>query len=211
MGDDEQDEEPERGGAGTEKKGNRIRPRERYRALIDILDEGQTLIAIGDRKARFALMILAAFNAAIIVGGSMSYKLMSDLPDEIKIACGAAMFFYGITAIYFFILAIDSIRPRKAPVSSMHIAAGTTDTAGLRFYLDIVKHRADDYWDQIRSMDYDRLNRELAYQVHAVSSLIASKYNTLATLYLGMRILTLGAAVILVGVAGSVSAYYFFR
>ncbi|MBI4179457.1 hypothetical protein HY522_08560 [bacterium] len=193
------------------KKGNRIRPRERYRALIDIIDEEQVLIAFGDRKARFALMILAAFNAAVIIGGSFVYRAVEDLPDAIRLSCLGFMFLYGITAIYFFLLAIDALRPRKAPVASSDLAAGDRGGAGLRFFLDIVKHRKEDYWEQIQAMDYDRLNRELSYQVHGLAHLITAKYDVLEHLYRGMRILTIGAAALLVAVAGSSSAIFLFQ
>ena len=207
---DEEQDESERG-EDKGKKGNRIRPRERYRALIDILDEEQVLIAMGDRKARFALMILAAFNAAIIVGGSLAYRVVAALPAFVQILCAAVLLGYGMIAVYFFLLAIDALRPRKAPVASQDLAAGTRDTAGLRFFMDIVKHRKDDYWEQIRTMDYERLNREMAYQVYGLASLISAKYDTLAHLYSGMRILTVGAAALLVAAAGSASAIYLFK
>lgn len=208
MEDDEQDEpEAEREGV-KEKKGNRIRPRERYRALIDILDEEQVLIAIGDRKARFALIILAAFNAAIIIGGSFAYKAAAELPRFAQLLCAAALLSYAITAVYFFLLAIDALRPRKAPVASHDLVTGTSDTAGVRFFRDIMKHRKDDYWDQIRTMDYDRINRELACQVYGLAGLIAAKYDALEHLYRGMRLLTLGAAALLVAASGSASAVY---
>ena len=208
MSDEEQDE-PEREPEEAGKKGNRIRPRERYRMLIDILDEHQALIAIGDRKARFALMILAAFNAAIIVGGTMGYRAMSELPEFSRVLCLAALFSYGLTAIYFFILAIDALRPRKAAVSSADLAVGTHDNSGLRFFGEILRHKKDDYWTQVQEMDYPRVNRELAYQIHGLANLIRTKYDAIATLYSGMRILTLGAAAIIVIVAGAVSALYF--
>lgn len=208
MEDDEQDE-TERADSDKGQKGNRIRPREKYRVLIDILDEHQALIAIGDRKARFALMILAAFNAAIIVGGTMGYKAMSDLPEFARVLCLAALLSYGLTAIYFFILAIDALRPRKAPVSSADLAVGTHDSSGLRFFGEILRHKKDDYWTQIQELDYPRVNRELAYQIHGLANLIRMKYDAIAHLYSGMRILTLGAAAIIVIVAGAVSAFYF--
>lgn len=206
MSEEEEQDDPERDGEAAGKKGNRIRPRERYRALIDILDEEQAMIMMGDRKARFALMILAAFNAAIIIGGSFAYRAATDLPEAVRTLYVLTMLVYGLTAIYFFLLAIDSIRPRKAVVASKDLSAGIRDTAGLRFYVDIAKHRKEDYWEQIREMDYDRLNRELAYQVHGLAGLIANKYDTLANLYRGMRILTLGAAAIIVAAAGAASA-----
>lgn len=208
MSEEDQDE-AERPGEDRGQKGIRIRPRERYRVLIDILDEHQNLIAIGDRKARFALMILAAFNAAIIVGGTMGYKALSGLPDSARLMCLAALLAYGLTAIYFFILAIDALRPRKAAVSSADLAVGTHDNSGLRFFGEIVRHKKDDYWAQIQDMDYPRVNRELAYQIHGLAHLIRAKYDTIATLYIGMRILTFGAATIIVVAAGAVSAFYF--
>lgn len=211
MEDDEQEEPEAEREEGKEKKGNRIRPRDRYRALIDIMDEEQALIAMGDRKARFALVILAAFNAAIIIGGSFAYRAATGLPEMLKVIYLGAMLAYGLTAIYFFLLAIDALRPRKAPVASHDLSTGTRDTAGLRFFREISQHRKDDYWEQIREMDYERLNREMAYQIHGLASLIAAKYDSLEHLYRGMRILTLGAAALIVAVAGSGTAMVLFQ
>lgn len=202
---EEREREDEKGG-----KGNRIRPRERYRMLIDILDEMQVLIAMGDRKARFALMILAAFNAAMIVGGTMSFRFSLTLPTGVWLAGMAAFLAYGLTAIYFFVLAIDSLRPRKAKVAPAGTSAGDAKAPGIRFYADIIRRGNDEYWETVRGMDYELMNRELSNQVYGMANLIRAKYDALAHLYAGMRILTLGAAGLLVAAAGSGTAVYLF-
>ena len=128
---------------------------------------------------------------------NIEHNLVYDSPSE------------TLEPIYFFILAIDALRPRKAAVSSADLAVGTHDNSGLRFFGEILRHKKDDYWTQVQEMDYPRVNRELAYQIHGLANLIRTKYDAIATLYSGMRILTLGAAAIIVIVAGAVSALYF--
>src|SRR5437868_11915883 len=45
-------------------------PWQRYKALSDTLDAEQDLVDLADHKARFALIILGALNAAIIIGAT---------------------------------------------------------------------------------------------------------------------------------------------
>jgi uncharacterized protein YjiK len=177
---------------------------ERYRALTDAVDEANDLVDLADHKARFALVIMAAINVVLF----FSANALDPLKHRslwLQILLGAYLLAYVLTALYFFLQAIESLRPRKsqpqveAPVDQSSIE---DFPLGIRFYEDILRRNVDAYkkaWQEVR---IGQLNAELAVQAHALAAINLIKYAALRRLYMGLKIMLL-MAVGLVALGGT--------
>ena len=167
---------------------------ERYRALTDALDEAIDLVDLADHKARFALVIMAAVNVVLFFS--------ADAPDPLKArrsrcssSSASTSLVYILVALYFFLQAIESLRPRKSqPQVPPATQTGIEEfPLGIRFYEDILRRDVDDYkkaWQEVR---IGQLNAELAVQAHALAQINRAKYAALRRLYKGLQIMTLMA------------------
>jgi uncharacterized protein YjiK len=174
---------------------------ERYRALTDVLDEQVDLVDLADHKARFALVIMAALNVLLFFVATRT-DIVEDLPGSSHVWLAGYLFIYVLVALYFFLQAVESLRPRKeqphAPEPGEHLPEETP--MGIRFYEDILGRDVGSYRRAWRDVGIGQLTGELAIQAHAMAAINRAKYNALRRLYMGLKILTL-MAVGLVGVA----------
>ena len=167
---------------------------ERYRALTDALDEAIDLVDLADHKARFALVIMAAVNVVLFFSADALDPLRSQ-SFVLQIVLGVYLLVYILLALYFFMQAIESLRPRKsqpqvAPADQSDIEEFPL---GIRFYEDILRRDVDSYkkaWSEVR---IGQLNAELAVQAHALAAINRVKYAALRKLYKGLQIMTLMA------------------
>jgi hypothetical protein len=171
---------------------------ERYRALTDVLSEALDLVDLADHKARFALIILTAINAIILLLGART-DVIKDLPEGIRPWMLGGFIFYILVSLYFFFQAIESLRPRK---SQPHVRyAGESGLEehplGIRFYEDILGRDVEAYRRAWREVKIGQLNAELAVQAHALAQINQAKYNALRRLYRGLQIMILMATVLL--------------
>jgi hypothetical protein len=171
---------------------------ERYRALTDVLSEALDLVDLADHKARFALIILTAINAVILLLGART-DVIRDLPEGIRPWIVAGFVLYILTSLYFFFQAIESLRPRK---SQPHVRyAGESGLEehplGIRFYEDILSRDVEAYRRVWREIKIGQLNAELAVQAHALAQINQAKYSALRRLYRGLQIMILMATVLL--------------
>lgn len=174
-------------------------PWQRYKALSDVLDSEQDLVDLADHKARFALLIMGALNAGVFFAsarapaGTLSGAGLGHW-------VGGALLVYAISALYFFVQAIEALRPRgKAGARPLPPEATPDVPMGVRFYHDILARSLDEYqrlWSQLR---VDNLNAELCGQIHVVAGINRAKYAALRRLYTGLKVMTVQAAVVLFG------------
>jgi uncharacterized protein YjiK len=167
---------------------------ERYRALTDALDEAIDLVDLADHKARFALVIMAAVNVVLFFSADALDPLKSK-SFALQIVLGIYLFLYVLIALYFFLMAIESLRPRKSQpqVTPVDQAGIEEFPLGIRFYEDILRRDVDTYkkaWQEVR---IGQLNAELAVQAHALAEINQAKYAALRKLYKGLQIMTLMA------------------
>lgn len=167
---------------------------ERYRALTDALDEAIDLVDLADHKARFALVIMAAVNVVLFFSADALDPLKSK-SFALQIVLGIYLFLYILIALYFFLQAIESLRPRKSQpqVAPAEHADIEEFPLGIRFYEDILRRDVDSYkkaWQEVR---IGQLNAELAVQAHALAEINRAKYTALRKLYKGLQIMTLMA------------------
>jgi uncharacterized protein YjiK len=174
---------------------------ERYRALTDVLDESIDLVDLADHKARFALVIMAALNVLLFFVATRT-DIVEDLPGTTHVWLAGYLVIYVLVALYFFMQAIESLRPRKSQpqVQYQGPAAAQEHPLGIRFYEDILGRDVESYRQAWRDLRFGQLNNELAVQAHALAAINHAKYQALRRLYMGLKILTV-MAVGLVGVA----------
>lgn len=180
------------------KEFKRAGPWERYKALLDAVKESQDLVDLADHKARFALLIMGALNAAIIIIGTRS-DLLSSLPPNLKLWLYTYFGVYAIIAIYFLVQAIESLRPRSIPdVALRGTVSEKEESLGLRFFVDALRYDTPTYLKAWQSVRVSQLNAELATQLHTLARINKAKYNAVAKLYLGLQAITVLTAGLLI-------------
>ena len=137
-------------------------PWERYRALVDSLEEAQDLVELADRKARFALVIMGALNIAFFFLATRT-ELVDYLPSWLRPFLGFYLLVYAGVALFFFLEAIESLRPRRFRPHVPYPGEGGPDhyPEGLRYYEDIVLRDLEAYRRAWRDVRFGQLNAEL--------------------------------------------------
>lgn len=170
---------------------------ERFRILLEVVDQQRNVVEIADHKARYALIILGVLNAIIFVllgrGG-----VFQELPEPLKPWLVGVITLYAALTFAFVLHAIDCLRPRQiGGRGSVHRAG----VPGLLFWEGIVQHDREAYrqeWDSVRM---DLLNAEAILVAHRLSQLVQAKYRALHRLYAGLVVLVFLCTVLLVAYA----------
>ena len=167
-------------------------PRERYRALVDSLEEAQDLVELADRKARFALVIMGALNIAFFFLATRA-EIVDYLPVRLRPFLGFYLLLYAAVALFFFLEAIESLRPRRFRPSLSYPGEGGPEhyPQGLRYHEDIVQRDIEAFRQAWREVRFGQLNAELSVQNHVMARINVDKYRSLRRLYGGLRVLTL--------------------
>ena len=208
-GDDQRDGKKDKGKKKQkrEKESRAANGWQRYRALHDTLKEAQDLIDLADHKARFALIIMGALNAAILILATRS-DLISRLSGPAQLWLYLYFSLYAVIAVYFFVQAIESLRPRS---DSLRPKPGfATDPAaanerakslGVRFFSDALRYDLPEYVSAWQNVSVSQLNEEIAIQLYTVARINKAKYNAIAKLYSGLQAITLLTWGLLVAIA----------
>jgi uncharacterized protein YjiK len=175
---------------------------ERYRALVDSLEEAMDLVELADRKARFALVIMGALNVAFFFVSTRT-DLVNEVPLRLRPFLAFYLLLYAGVALFFFLEAIEALRPRRfRPHLPYPGEAGPEHyPEGLRYYEDIVGRDLEAYRRAWREVNFGRLNAELAVQNHVMARINLDKFRSLRRLYGGLRVLTVMAGGLLAIVA----------
>lgn len=196
--DKDKDRDKDKDKKKKKKEFKRAAPWERYKALLDAVKESQDLVDLADHKARFALMIMGALNAAIIILGTRA-EVLSSLPPNLKLWLYTYFGVYAIIAIYFLVQAIESLRPRSVPDLALRgTVSEKEESLGLRFFVDALRYDTPTYLKAWQSVRVSQLNAELATQLHTLARINKAKYNAVAKLYLGLQAITVLTAGLLI-------------
>jgi hypothetical protein len=182
-------------------------PWERYRTLVDTLEEAMDLVELADRKARFALVIMGALNIAFFFLVTRA-ELIDVLPALLRPFLGFYLLLYAGVALFFFLEAIEALKPRRfRPHLPYPGEAGPEHfPEGLRYYEDIVLRDLEAYRRAWREVRFGQLNAELAVQNHVMARINSDKFRSLRRLYGGLRVLTVLAGGLLAVLALSMLA-----
>jgi hypothetical protein len=171
---------------------------ERYRALNDSLDEAYEQIDLGNREARFALILMGGLNAALIVLASRS-PLPASLSGIQRTCITGLLLIYVIVAVRFLLQAIDALRPGKfRPQLGGWLADSEDFPRGVRYYEDVIERDAAAHWRAWQEVRIGQLNAELAVQFHSLCQKNEHRHIAVRRLYSGLRIMT----ILLAGLAG---------
>lgn len=168
-------------------------PDSRYRAQINAMKAAQDLLEMGDRKARFALVVMSVLNAVLVLlvarGGESFLPSVGPLAVIVQFELAA----YVLVTVFYVLQAIQALRPR-----GMRHPAGTTlpsvvepgHSMRVLFHADVVARSDSEYralWDQLRM---DNLTTELADSLHVLAHITQKKYEALDRLYVGLIVMS---------------------
>ena len=171
---------------------------ERYRALNDTMDEAYELVGIANREARFAAILMGALNASVVLLVTRP-EVQLTIPPGFKPWMGLVLIVYASVAVYFFLSAIEILRPRRyRPKLDHPDLEAEAKPAGVRYYEDIILRNAEAHWAAWRNVRIGQLNAELALQVHSLALVNKSKYTAVQRLYAGLRLMTVIVAAVII-------------
>jgi hypothetical protein len=171
---------------------------ERYRALNDTMDEAYELVGIANREARFAAILMGALNASVVLLVTRP-EVQLTIPPAFKPWMGLVLIVYASVAVYFFLSAIEILRPRRyRPRLDHPDLEAEAQPAGVRYYEDIILRNAEAHWAAWRNVRIGQLNAELALQVHSLALVNKSKYTAVQRLYAGLRLMTVIVAAVII-------------
>jgi uncharacterized protein YjiK len=182
-------------------------PWERYRTLVDTLEEAMDLVELADRKARFALVIMGALNISFFFLVTRA-ELIDVLPAALRPFLGFYLLSYAGVALFFFLEAIEALKPRRFRPQLQYPGDSGAEhfPEGLRYYEDVVLRDLEAYRRAWREVRFGQLNAELAVQNHVMARINSDKFRSLRRLYGGLRVLTLLAGGLLAVLALSMLA-----
>jgi hypothetical protein len=161
-----------------------LQPWERYRALIDHYDSLQDAAEHGDKKTRFALLILGSLNAINLViamrGDTIGLLRVSGAPSVVYLAC------YALVSLGCCFFAITALRPRASRTDATY---GPHGTQPLRFPQPVLTQTLDEYCENWRTAEVGRLTHELASLVFFTARGNADKIKALRRVYVGLYVL----------------------
>lgn len=174
-------------------------PSDRYKALMDAVKQSQNLIELGDKKARFALVIMSVLNAIVVLIAIRGGEAIIPSSGLWGLLAGAELAAYVVVTVYYVSQAISALRPRGVGPPPSALPTEVLPEASMRvlFYADIVGRDRASYrqlWERLRM---DNLTAELADQLHTLSWINQQKFSALDRLYFGLRVMTVMIAVLL--------------
>jgi hypothetical protein len=192
---------------GPEKKSRKatedrpLDPWERYRVLEDILEGQSDLAQMADRKTRFALLIMGTLNAVNLVIVTRP-NLFPGEKTLTGVSLGLYVVSYAALSIYFFVQAIEALRPRARallePVQSL--GQDADGLPGLRFIGNAVAMTAEQYHDAWRRIEVADVTREMALHVQLLARVNTEKYRALDRVFAGLIALTIFTSVLITAI-----------
>jgi hypothetical protein len=168
---------------------------ERWRILMDVVDEGRRVAELADHKARYALVVMGVLNAGVFLVLSKAHLLSGPASELQPWLIGFLVVYAGLTCLFVF-HAIDCLRPRR--LSATPPAKNPRGPRGLLHWEFIKDCELEDYRHAWSDARMDQLNNEVVVIAHHLARLIAAKYGALGRLYWGLAVLVVFAALQLV-------------
>jgi hypothetical protein len=171
---------------------------ERYRALVDANDEAYEQIDVTNREARFALILMGALNAVVLVLLTRADAVSALSPTERYWVVGLFVG-YVLTAIAFLLQAIEALRPGRFRPRLWDWTHGEESRpAGVRYYEDVIKKSASEHWQAWQGVRLVQLNAEMSVQLHSLSLKNHAKHLAIRRLYNGLRLMALVLGLLIV-------------
>jgi len=177
-----------------------LNPEDRYKALMNGVKAAQDLIELGDKKARFALVIMSVLNAVavlMVVRGGEAAIPKHGIGGKLIVA---ELALYVVITVYYIWQAIDALRPRGVkppPLSELPSVIEPNISMRMLFYADIISRSRDEYRQLWANLRMDNLCTELSDQLWVLSLINRQKYTALAKLYFGLGAMTVMLAIVI--------------
>lgn len=185
----------------------RLDVRERFRLLTDLVDSQRKMIEVADHKARFALVIMGAVNATLlllVVRG----RFIEEVPKGFRPWLLLVLVPYGAVAFTFLMDAAQVLRPHmqdwtKAAAQALrprHAQGGPEPDErplGLMYWgaaLQTDFQRYSALWTEAR---VGQVSAELALLAHGLARVNADQYHSLNRLFRGLRVMVALAAILI--------------
>jgi hypothetical protein len=172
---------------------------ERFRILLESVDQGRRITEMADHKARYALVLIGLVNAAVILLGTRS-DFLKGSPAWLDPWLHALLIPYiGATfvALWF---AIACLRPRalqtSLPPTDRPPGPGQ-QAQGVLFWEGIVRRNLEAYQRALNSVTMGQLNAELVVVAHALAVVNRSKFEAVRKMYIALVVVIALAAVLL--------------
>jgi len=168
-------------------------PADRYKALVNAVEAAQDLIELGDKKARFALVIMSVLNAVVVLMAVRGGDALLPTKGPWALVIGLELAVYAVITVYYVAQAISALRPRGVQppaLSELPSAVAPGTSMRVLFHADAVardRQRYREVWDNLRM---DNLTTELTDQLHTLSTINQHKYAALDRLYFGLSVMT---------------------
>jgi hypothetical protein len=175
-------------------------PADRYKALVNAVKASQDLIELGDKKARFALVIMSVLNAVAVLlvvrGGDAIIPSSGIFANVIRIEFVA----YAVVTVYYISQAISALRPRGVrPPQLTELPSAVEPGVSMRvlFYADVISRERTQFQQLWAGLRMDNLTTELADQLYQLSWINRQKFTALDKLYFGLTVMTIMLSVII--------------
>ena len=149
---------------------------ERFRILAQVIEERRRVVDLADHRARYAMIVIGAINAVVLVLGSRAPGIADPSQVALPWLLGILVA-YALGTLLLVLAAIDCLRPRE------HRNVGHT---GLLHWEWAVHHDIAAYqqaWSEVRM---EQINKEAVLIAHLLACVIQQKYRALRWLYRGL-------------------------
>ncbi len=171
---------------------------ERYKALLDLVEEQFHLLKRADQKGRFALALLGPLNAFLFVIAQQT-SAAAAVPEGARLVFTVFLAAYVCLTISLFVIAVEALRPRDGVPNEREVRHLRGGRPGLRVLEDVLDRDVDAYREAWRQPQIDALNDELSAHAWALASVNRRKFVQLDRLYRGLTLAAIMAAVMLLG------------
>ncbi len=164
-------------------------PWERYRALMDVVENYTDILDGADRKTRFALLIMGLLNAVNFLLVARSDVLgASGAPRGYWLGVYAAL--YAFVSLFFFSQAIEALRPRSARFFRDPLGQPGADQRRLRAMAHVASQEPERYYAFWEEAQVGQLCREVAFTAQSLARMNMEKHAALERVYRGLIGLT---------------------
>ncbi len=169
---------------------------ERYRGLVDVVDDYREVLDNADRKTRFALIIMGLLNAVNFLLVARA-DVFGPTGDALSRGLAAYAAVYAFLSLFFFSQAIEALRPRGAKFfSNIDGSSDVVSTRRLRSMAHVAVENPEALYELWQDAQVGQLSREVAYQAQALARINLEKYRALERVYRGLVALTALTAVL---------------
>ena len=172
---------------------------ERFRILLESVDQGRRITEMADHKARYALVLIGLVNAAVILLGTRS-DFLEGSPGWLDPWLHALLIPYIGATFAALGFAIACLRPhalQTSPSGTDRPSGPGQQAQGVLFWEGIVRRNLEHYQRTWDSVTMGQLNAELVVVAHALAVVNRTKFVAVRRMYIALVLVIALAAFLL--------------